>query len=229
MNNFFHKVARKLDRLASRYLAPALASGQIHEYLKRPGTKNLHLGCGPNVLPGWLNCDGVPVPGAVYLDCARPFPFSANIFDFIFAEHLIEHMDLPSIEAFLKECCRVLKPGGTVRIVTPNLDAFVRMIDRPGSEETRRYVEWHRDRHGGDFSASPVRAVNSIFYEHGHKFIMNESFLSGLLSGAGFSEMRPCKIGESETETLRRIEMHGKTIGEEINRIESLAMEAGKR
>ncbi|MBI4388561.1 MAG: methyltransferase domain-containing protein [Nitrospinae bacterium] len=228
MNELLYKIGRRLEWMTWKYIAPALASRQIRDYLERPGMKALNLGCGKNLLPGWLNCDSLPVPGAVYLDGSRPLPFPANAFDYIFAEHMIEHLPLPSIASLLTDCRRVLKPGGTIRLVTPNLDAFIDMAQRPDSEESRRYAEWFRKRLPDNLPAGPVRAMNAIFREHGHQFVMNESYLSRLLSNAGFADARKCQVGESAIPALRGIERHGGVIGEEINRIESLVMEADK-
>ena len=45
----------------------------------------LNLGCGPNILEGWLNTDIEPIDDrVVYLDAGKPFPFEDETFDFIF-------------------------------------------------------------------------------------------------------------------------------------------------
>lgn len=223
------KIIKAIYLLYHNYSAPMLASRRIRDYLETPGTKSLNLGCGNNIIPDWLNCDDSPVPGAVYLDCSKSFPFPSGSFDHVFAEHLIEHMRLPAIEAFLHECHRVLKPGGTIRLVTPNLDAFINMISSPQSVQSRKYSEWHNIRNPYSFPANPILAFNSIFYEHGHKFIMNESFMAELLVRAGFVDTRTYAVGKSRLKSLCGIDKHGSIIGDEINQIESLAMEATKQ
>ena len=50
---------------------------------------------------------------------AQHMPFKDNTFDEIYSSHLIEH--LPHPLKFLKECHRVLKPGGTLRLWCPNI------------------------------------------------------------------------------------------------------------
>jgi len=50
------------------------------------------------------------------------FPFKNSFFDKIIATELIEHLENPS--ALLKECYRVLKPGGLIFITTPNYKSF---------------------------------------------------------------------------------------------------------
>jgi len=46
------------------------------------------------------------------------FPFNGETFDFVFSKSVIEHLWNP--EHFIKECCRVLKPGGKIIIMTPD-------------------------------------------------------------------------------------------------------------
>jgi ubiquinone/menaquinone biosynthesis C-methylase UbiE len=46
------------------------------------------------------------------------FPHKDNSFDSIFAKSIIEHIVKP--DNFLSECYRVLKPGGTIVILTPD-------------------------------------------------------------------------------------------------------------
>lgn len=229
MINFISKITQLIKRTSYKYCAPLLASGYIRDYLAHPGPKHLNLGCGSNILPNWLNCDGSPCPDAVFMDCTKNFPLPSGSFDHVFAEHLIEHMELPAIEAFLQECHRILKPGGTIRLVTPNLDTFIQMMMAPQSGQTQKYIEWHKNRCAYAFPASPVRAINSIFQEHGHKFIMNESFMTELLIRAGFFDARSYAVGKSRLTALCGIDKHGSIIGEEINQIESLVMEATKR
>jgi len=52
-------------------------------------------------------------------DISKDFPFEKNSLDFIYAGELIEH--LVDTRKFLAECNRVLKPGGTLVLTTPNL------------------------------------------------------------------------------------------------------------
>src|SRR5688500_68383 len=81
----------------------------------------LHLGCGPVALPGWLNIDNLPYPGVDrVLDVTAGLPFEDV--QFVFAEHFIEHLELDAAMALMRECRRVLRDDGVLRLSTPNLD-----------------------------------------------------------------------------------------------------------
>lgn len=48
--------------------------------------------------------------------------FADNSFTFIFSEHFFEHLFFDEAAALLRECERVLKPGGIIRTVVPDAD-----------------------------------------------------------------------------------------------------------
>ena len=59
---------------------------------------------------------------------AHPLPFRDAIFDGLFAGELIEH--LPDPEAGVEEFRRVLRPGGTLVLTTPNRRRLANVVDR---------------------------------------------------------------------------------------------------
>ena len=97
--------------------------------------RKLHLGCGPNILPGWLNAD-IDYPQAdILLDLREKFPFPNDYFDFVYSEAVIEHLQyLGETKLFLDETLRVLKPGGAVSVVAPDgVKCFYKLMDKdPG-------------------------------------------------------------------------------------------------
>lgn len=76
----------------------------IDTYLSSAESHNLHIGCGDNLLPGWLNCDYFPSdPKRLHLDASRAFPLDSDSFDHIYTEHVIEHLDYAAGMALLSE------------------------------------------------------------------------------------------------------------------------------
>jgi hypothetical protein len=80
-------------------------------YLAQSKELKLHIGCGDNVLPGWLNADHFPTTQDImHLDATRLFLFNDETFDYVFSEHMIEHLPYPDGLKMLAEYHRVLKP-----------------------------------------------------------------------------------------------------------------------
>src|SRR5258706_5700451 len=112
-------------------------------YLNEHRTAKLHIGCGDNLLDGWLNTDLLAETANV-LCCAvtEPFPFVNNQFDYIFSEHVIEHMPHSKGSLMLKECFRVLKPNGKIRISTPDLAFLIDLYNNQKSDLQESYIKW---------------------------------------------------------------------------------------
>jgi predicted SAM-dependent methyltransferase len=53
-------------------------------------------------------------------------PFEDSYFDVVYTSHFLEHLNLQQARFLLKEVYRVLKKGGIVRIVVPDLENICR-------------------------------------------------------------------------------------------------------
>src|SRR5580658_1989726 len=89
-------------------------------YLAGPGPHCLEIGAGANGKAGWLATDlgagqGAGTTRSIALDARKPFPIPTNSFDFIYSEHMIEHVTFDSGATMFKECFRILRPKGTLR------------------------------------------------------------------------------------------------------------------
>jgi len=84
----------------------------------------INLGCGSNMLPGYINVDWSPRSGAdVICDLNRaPWPFEADAFSEVLVEHLIEHLDDPDL--MMREIYRISRSGARVRIITPHFSSY---------------------------------------------------------------------------------------------------------
>ena len=83
---------------------------------------HLHLGCGTKYLPGFVNIDANPLQKTdVWLDVRCGLPFPEGSVDSIYSTHMIEHLYPDELDKLLRECARVLKAGGGMRIVVPSL------------------------------------------------------------------------------------------------------------
>lgn len=81
----------------------------------------LNLACGEVVLKGWVNLDSDPrVEGVVDCDLLGTLPFDDDSVDEILTSHFLEHLRLRTEAVpFLRECQRVLRPGGIQQVQDP--------------------------------------------------------------------------------------------------------------
>ena len=89
--------------------------------------KLLNLGCGSRFRRGWANMDLAPVSNEVLgYDLAEGIPWPDSSFDFVYHSHFLEHLARENARAFLRECFRVLRPKGVMRVVVPDLEQIAR-------------------------------------------------------------------------------------------------------
>lgn len=88
----------------------------------------INLGCGSRFHPAWLNVDIVPAnPAVTACDLSKPFPFSDGSFDVVYHSNVLEHIRREHAHGFMRECARILKPGGILRVAVPDLEQICRL------------------------------------------------------------------------------------------------------
>ncbi|MBD2112303.1 MULTISPECIES: glycosyltransferase [Cyanophyceae] len=109
----------------------------------------LNLGCGNHFHPDWVNIDFQSTGTDVIThDLRKPIPFADNTFDAVYHSHLLEHFSRSEAKPFLQECLRVLRPGGVLRIVVPDLEQiareYLRILEETenGFEKTAHDYDW---------------------------------------------------------------------------------------
>lgn len=87
----------------------------------------LNLGCGCRFHPAWTNINFTSSDeGVIAHNLNQGIPFPDNSFDVVYHSHLLEHFTTIEAESFLKECYRVLRPQGILRVVVPDLEQITR-------------------------------------------------------------------------------------------------------
>ena len=219
------RFARYLRRIVY-YLARAK---KIRCYFDAHEVHKLHIGAGPNILPGWLNTDiSLHKHTVVSLDARKKFSFGDGTFHCVFSEHQFEQLSHPDGLKMLQECHRILKPGGKIRIATPSLETLIGLNTQTKSAIQERYVRWYIDQFlPGTSSYRDSFVINSALRNWGHTFLYDRPTLESSLLRAGFVDCTWHAPGESESESLRGIESHGIAVGnEEMNQFETMVIEA---
>jgi predicted SAM-dependent methyltransferase len=176
----------------------------IRKYVRNTSVPKLQIGCGYNFLNGWLNAD--IISGDIYLNATKIMPFKDKTFDFIFCEHFIEHISIDNSLKFLKECYRILKKGGIIRITTPDLEKLIKLYF--DTNEFVKREELMRVIYGKEASLSPCELFNNYMHHWRHKFIYDKNFLASILMKTGFTNLTFCENKKSNHEALVNLEIH---------------------
>lgn len=187
--------------------------------------KYLNLGCGDTAPDGWVNCDSSwhaqasKIPGfhrfleatgiastahwprnIRYLSIGKRFPWDSGSVDCVYASHVFEHLSVRVTGNFMNESLRILKPGGVLRIVVPDL-LF----------HARKYVSSWSDAHSGAeefLSVLHLRLpgeeglIRGIYnwvkgYPNLHKNMYDMVTLREIFIRYGFSDIRTAQYGVS--------------------------------
>ena len=85
----------------------------------------LNLGCGGHHLAHWVNVDfSSTAAGVIAHNLTAGIPFPEQSFDVVYHSHVLEHFTREQGEFFMKECFRVLKSNGIVRVLVPDLETI---------------------------------------------------------------------------------------------------------
>jgi predicted SAM-dependent methyltransferase len=200
-------VTQRLRRRGGRTLAALAVSapGRAWSMRKlrrlaadRPSVR-LHLGCGPRLLPGWINID-IGLRADVTLDLRRPIPLPDDSVDFVFTEDFIEHLPYAAGVAVLSECARLLHPGGVLRLATPDLARFAVAY----TERSERALAWYRQEFPG--LVTHAEMFNTGMRAWGHQFLYDEETMRGVLESLGFDVGR-VEFGRSDHDAFQGLEL----------------------
>jgi len=173
----------------------------------------LHLGSGGHVFAGWDNLDLGNYEGVIHCDLTKPLPYEDNSVDFVFSEHFIEHLDEVDGFNLFVECCRVMKPGGRIRITCPDLRKYVEAYL---NWDPKNYSDGKLFTSGTNFLnfATLGEAVSGLKYlspikasrNQGHRYYYDEADMASKMKAAGFVNPVSCQYHQSTTPELAGLE-----------------------
>jgi len=171
------------------------------------GAENLrvNVGAGAAGHPGWVNVDihDAPHVNCLY-DARRSLPFPTGSVEFLYSEHFLEHIDYVSdVPRFLADCHRVMSPGGTIRVIVPDLEKYARAYCE-GDWDALRTVRGMKD---GGFEDpwfpvrfdTPMEMLNFLFRQlapEPHAYGYDHATLTQVLHAAGFRNILRRGFGE---------------------------------
>ena len=168
------------------------------------GKVKINLGSGHWKFDGWvnvdLNRDSLP---QVCANLAAGLPFGSGTADLMHSEDFIDQLELDQARQFLAECHRILKPGGVLRTLTPDLEKLAYLFLH---EQERLKALWD-DHVGVPLQLGTVGEIfNTGMRFAGHTFLYDAETFILLAAECGF-EARRVAYQQSEVPELRGLDL----------------------
>ncbi len=160
---------------------------------KWPKDVRLNIGCGPVETPGFVRVDFCPGVD-IRVDLRRPLPIPDGVASMILCEHFLEHLRYPGqAVSFLKECLRLLAPGGRLYVSVPDtrwpMECYVH--GRTEWQQVCKENKWHPP-----WVQTTMEHLNYHFRQQDdkrrdghfecHRFAYDEETLGKAILNAGF-------------------------------------------
>lgn len=152
--------------------------------------RRLNWGCGKHPPTGWINSDAAAWWGVDHVaDILEGLPLESDSIDYAVSVHALPEIPFADLLAALSELKRVLKPGGTLRLVLPDIDKGIAAYQR--GERDYFLVP---DEDAKSIAAKFV--VQTIWYGH-TRTPFNHDFIEELLLKAGFARVHRCAFQQT--------------------------------
>lgn len=156
-------------------------------------TPRLNLGCGPRPAPGWINADREPFDGVELRgDIRHGLALPDGAVRYAVAMHFLQDLPWGDIPAALAELKRVLAPGGVLRLGLPDLD---RAIDAYRRGDASYFIVPDEDA-----KSVGAKLITQIIWYGSVRTPMTFDYAEELLLAAGFSDVRRCEFGRTQSE-----------------------------
>ncbi|MEK7524327.1 MAG: methyltransferase domain-containing protein, partial [Patescibacteria group bacterium] len=141
-----------------------------------PDFVGIHIGCGEQNDPQFINVDTLPLSHVHYVHKAEALPmFPDKYADLIYACHILEHISYKKLPETLREWNRVLKKGGILRLSVPDFDKIVHIYQK--NENDIATIE------------GPLMGGQDYIFNF-HKSTYSKKYLSKILLENGFEKTR---------------------------------------
>jgi SAM-dependent methyltransferase len=190
------------------------------------------------------------LPGNLLVhDLSQGIPFPDASVDVVYHSHVLEHIDREISRGFIKECARVLRPGGLIRVVVPDFERYCRhylahidlcengdqhVIDIHDSLLEPMLTQSVRREADGTSRQPPLRRfVENLLLGDArrrgetHQWMYDRFNLAALLKACGFAEVCVRKFDQSAIDNWQTYGLDMDESGHEY-KPESLYVEANK-
>lgn len=184
-------------------------------------------GCGWSGPTGWRNFDAsptlrferIPLLGRLYMrnkqrfpdsvefgDILRGLPIAMESCDGVYCSHVLEHLSLEDLRVALRNTLKMLRPGGTFRMVLPDLEVYARRyVENPSPGAAclfMRETSLGKVRRGRGWRSLLVEFMGNSQ----HLWMWDYPSLAAELGEAGFMGIRRARCGDSTESAFHEVE-----------------------
>lgn len=161
--------------------------------------KALNVGCGPDVRDGWTNVDSRAQAGVIVSDLTVRLTFADDEFDIAVLNHVLQDITWADLVPALTEVRRVLRPGGTIRLLVPDLVGAVTAW-AAGITGWFPIADQHEPTIDGKLCMYVTQAGKT-------RSVFTRGWVRELLIAAGFTDIRPVPFGGTTTNSAMIAEL----------------------
>jgi predicted SAM-dependent methyltransferase len=190
--------------------------------------KKINIGCGLSSYSKWDNYDGSPTlwlqrvfflsslfkrfitpkfpEQILYGDVVNGLPIQSNSVDLVYTSHMLEHLSLEDFSLAIREILRILKPGGILRAVIPDLEVEInKYVNNPSSSASTDFLKntllgiEQRPR-------GLSKAIRGVFGNSNHLWMWDYKGISQELLDVGYTEIRRACFNDSDIVDFKDIE-----------------------
>jgi predicted SAM-dependent methyltransferase len=158
-------------------------------------------------------------PGIVRADVRRGLPYPDGAARCVYSSHMIEHMARWQGLALVRECARVLEPGGILRLATPDLACLIGDYQRARGDDGAAADALVSSL--GTFVERPGSRIATILqrlFTAPHQWLYDEASLTRLLREGGFSDVQTRAFRESDLPDIELLEHRDRSLFVEARR-----------
>lgn len=156
-------------------------------------------------------------------DCRKKLPFKDKTVDFIYTSHFLEHLPRYQAIKLLKECRRVLREDGILRVSVPDVKILT-------EKYLRNDIVFFRNMTVADLPESRLNTIGDLFVHHfygydiwnepgflqkiqrkfirSHLWMYDFASLAEIMKVAGFNNIRQCVATEGNLPDIDFLDIH---------------------
>jgi len=194
---------------------------------------NINIGCGFHVGESWLNYDVTPtarlqkIPlfgkyittgndtfpqNVIFGDIRKGLLSKPELAENIYCSHTLEHMCLEEMRLSLNNIYKMLKKGGSFRLIVPSLESRINHYNaNKDANDFIKNISMGQEKSNKGL----IGKLREIFGSSRHLWMYDDKNMYNELQKLSFSKIRKCQFGDSGINVYSEVEDKNRFIHEE--------------